>query len=160
MGISVRELISDSDRQAEGMKLIADRVDAAAAVSLMDLSVEAECFGASIAVSQDEVPTVKGCVVSAPEEAEALAVPPVGAGRTDVNITPHFRLLARLYWRDDDFPDRVERYFRDDVFAGDSDGRHTRLIGEAKYFAQIVIEHRNVLGSILDWKDNANADAF
>lgn len=73
---------------------------------------------------------------------------------------PHFRLLARLYWRDDDFPDRVERYFRDDVFAGDSDGRHTRLIGEAKYFAQIVIEHRNVLGSILDWKDNANADAF
>lgn len=86
MGISVRELISDSDRQAEGMKLIADRVDAAAAVSLMDLSVEAECFGASIAVSQDEVPTVKGCVVSAPEEAEALAVPPVGAGRTDVYI--------------------------------------------------------------------------
>lgn len=73
MGISVRELISDSDRQAEGMKLIADRVDAAAAVSLMDLSVEAECFGASIAVSQDEVPTVKGCVVSAPEEAEPLA---------------------------------------------------------------------------------------
>ena len=42
MGISVRELISDSDRQAEGMKLIADRVDAAAAVSLMDLSVEAD----------------------------------------------------------------------------------------------------------------------
>ena len=84
MGISVRELISDSDRQAEGMKLIADRVDAAAAVSLMDLSVEAACFGASIAVSQDEVPTVKGCVVSAPEE--ALAVPPVGAGRTDVYI--------------------------------------------------------------------------
>lgn len=86
MGISVRELISDSDRQAEGMKLIADRVDAAASVSLMDLSVEAECFGASIVVSEDEVPTVKGSVVSAPEEAEALAVPPVGAGRTDIYI--------------------------------------------------------------------------
>lgn len=41
MGISVKELISDSDKQAEGMRLIADRVDAAAAVSLMDLSVEA-----------------------------------------------------------------------------------------------------------------------
>lgn len=86
MGISVRELISDSDRQAEGMKLIADRVEAAAAVSLMDLSVEAECFGASIVVSEDEVPTVKGSVVSAPEEAEALVVPPVGAGRTDIYI--------------------------------------------------------------------------
>ena len=44
MGISVRELISDSDRQAQGMKLVADRTDAAAAVSLMDLSVEAECL--------------------------------------------------------------------------------------------------------------------
>ena len=30
MGISVRELISDSDRQAEGMQRIAERVDAAA----------------------------------------------------------------------------------------------------------------------------------
>lgn len=59
MGISVRELISDSDRQAQGMKLVADRTDAAAAVSLMDLSVEAECFGAPISVSDDEVPTVK-----------------------------------------------------------------------------------------------------
>lgn len=38
MGISVRELISDSDRQAQGMKLVADRTDAAAAVSLMDRS--------------------------------------------------------------------------------------------------------------------------
>ena len=36
LGIPVRELISDSDRQAEGMKLVADRVPTAAAVSLMD----------------------------------------------------------------------------------------------------------------------------
>lgn len=32
------------------MKLVADRLDAAASVSLMDLSVEAECFGAQIPV--------------------------------------------------------------------------------------------------------------
>ena len=42
MGISVRELISDSDAQARGMQLVAQRVDSAASVSLMDLSVEAE----------------------------------------------------------------------------------------------------------------------
>ncbi|WP_455617649.1 uroporphyrinogen decarboxylase family protein [Eisenbergiella sp.] len=86
MGISVRELISDSDRQAQGMKLVADRTDAAAAVSLMDLSVEAECFGAPISVSDDEVPTVKSSVVSTPEEVEALAVPKIGAGRTQIYI--------------------------------------------------------------------------
>ena len=42
MGITVKELISSAESQATGMKMIADRVDSAAAVSLMDLSVEAE----------------------------------------------------------------------------------------------------------------------
>ena len=64
MGITVKELISSSEMQAEGMKRIADRVDAAAAVSLMELSVEAECFGSQIVFSEDEVPTVRGSVVS------------------------------------------------------------------------------------------------
>lgn len=73
MDVSVKELISDSTMQARGMKLIADRVDSAASVSLMDLSVEAECFGAEISVSEDEVPTVVGSVVSSLEEAQALA---------------------------------------------------------------------------------------
>ncbi len=86
LGISVRELISDSTLQAKGMKRIADRVDSAAAVSMMDLSVEAEAFGSSIRVSDDEVPTVVGAVISDQEEAEALAIPPVGAGRTGIYI--------------------------------------------------------------------------
>lgn len=86
MGISVKDLISDSDAQARGMKLVADRVDAAAAVSLMDLSVEAECFGSQIRFSDDEVPTVIGSIVASEEEAEALVVPPVGTCRTTVYI--------------------------------------------------------------------------
>ncbi|MBE6646518.1 MAG: methyltransferase [Ruminococcaceae bacterium] len=86
LGVSVRELISDSELQAEGMKAIADRTDAAAAVSFMDLSLEAECFGATVVVSDDEVPTVKGRIVSDMDEAEALAVPRVGSGRTDIYI--------------------------------------------------------------------------
>lgn len=64
MGITVAELINDSDRQAQGMKIVADATDAAASVSLMDLSLEAEAFGATIRVSDDEVPTVIGAVVS------------------------------------------------------------------------------------------------
>ena len=50
LGITVKDLISDSDLQARGMKAVADRTDAGAAVSLMDLSLEAECFGAPIRV--------------------------------------------------------------------------------------------------------------
>lgn len=86
MGITVNELISDSSLQAKGMKLIADRVDAAASVSLMDLSLEAECFGSTIRYSDDEVPTVIGSIVSTEEEAEALKVPEIGAGRTSIYI--------------------------------------------------------------------------
>ena len=42
MDVSVRELISSSELQARGMELVAQRTDAAASVSLMDLSLEAE----------------------------------------------------------------------------------------------------------------------
>ena len=40
MGITVRDLISSSELQSKGMKLVADRVPSGASVSLMDLSLE------------------------------------------------------------------------------------------------------------------------
>lgn len=86
MGISVKELISSSDSQAQGMKLIAERTNASGAVSLMDLSLEAEAFGATIRVSDDEVPTVIGSIVTDGDQANALQMPEVGAGRTGIYI--------------------------------------------------------------------------
>ena len=84
MDITVKELISAADVQAKGLKLVADRTPMAASVSLMDLSVEAEAFGSTIRVSDDEVPTVVGAIVS--DEDEALRVPKVGDGRTGINV--------------------------------------------------------------------------
>ena len=86
LNILVSELISDSDKQAQGMKLVADATDSAASVSLMDLSVEAECFGATICVSDDEVPTVKGRLINDMDEAEALKVPEVGSCRSGLYV--------------------------------------------------------------------------
>ncbi len=86
LNIPVSELISDSDKQAQGMKLVADATDSAASVSLMDLSVEAECFGATICVSDDEVPTVKGRLVNDMDEAEALQIPEVGSCRSGLYV--------------------------------------------------------------------------
>ena len=86
MGIGVKELIADSDTQAKGMKMIADRVDSAASVSMMDLSLEAEAFGSQIRVADDEVPTVIGCIIKSPEDAQALKVPKVGSGRPQIYI--------------------------------------------------------------------------
>lgn len=86
LGVTVRELISDSELQAKGMKAVADRTDSAASVSFMDLSVEAESFGATVVVSDDEVPTVKGRIINDEDEAKALVVPAVGSGRTALYI--------------------------------------------------------------------------
>ena len=86
MGIAVEDIVKDSDKQAEGIKLIADSFDTAAAVSYMDLSVEAEAFGSEIRYSKEEVPTVIGSIIEEMEDAQALKVPEVGAGRTGTNI--------------------------------------------------------------------------
>lgn len=86
MGITVRDLVNDSDLQAKAIKTIAERVDSGASVSFMDLSVEAECFGSNIHFTDNEVPTVLGCIIESEEDADALEVPKVGAGRTQTNI--------------------------------------------------------------------------
>lgn len=86
MGISVTDLISDSEKQATGMKLIADKCPTSASLSMMDLSVEAEAFGSEIKISGDEVPTVIGKIISSEEDAKALKVPEVGTGRTGLYI--------------------------------------------------------------------------
>jgi len=86
LGVTVRTLSGDSDKQAEGIRLIAANFDCAAAVSYMDLSVEAEAFGSAIRYTDDEVPTVVGSLVDDLAGAEALKVPAVGACRTGVNL--------------------------------------------------------------------------
>ena len=86
MDITVKQLISDSTLQAEGMKKVAERIPSAASVGFMDLSVEAESFGSTISVSDHEVPTVKGRIITCSEDAEALKIPEVGSARTGLYI--------------------------------------------------------------------------
>lgn len=86
LGVTVREITASSDLQAKGMTYVAAHTDAAAAVGFMDLSVEAECFGSTIRFTDNEVPTVVGAIVSSEEEADALAVPEIGAGRTGIYL--------------------------------------------------------------------------
>ena len=84
--ITVRELVADSNHQAIGMRLIADNYNMPAAPAYMDLSVEAEAFGAHTVFKADEIPTIIGKLISTEEDAEALQIPEVGAGRTGENI--------------------------------------------------------------------------
>ncbi len=87
LDVTVVELISSSEMQAKGMKIIADRCDTAASLSMMDLSIEAEAFGGSIHLADDEVPTVVGKLIDTMEDAQALQVPAIGTGRTGLYIS-------------------------------------------------------------------------
>lgn len=82
IGATVEELVRNGHLQAECMESIAKRYDLGIAVSLMDLSVEAEAFGSPVHFEKNEVPAVLRAVVHDEEEAEELKVPHVGEGRT------------------------------------------------------------------------------
>lgn len=86
LNCTVRELISSADMQAKGMYEVSKRCDSAASVSLMDLSVEAEAFGAKIRFSDDEVPAVVGALIDDESKINELCVPAVGSARTGIYI--------------------------------------------------------------------------
>ncbi|MGN0779718.1 MAG: uroporphyrinogen decarboxylase family protein [Aristaeellaceae bacterium] len=81
LGVSVESLVKSAELQAKAMETIARETDTLAALSLMDLSVEAEAFGAQVRFSAQEVPAIVGQLVSDEDEAEALEIPDLTAGR-------------------------------------------------------------------------------
>ena len=80
--ITVDELVHSSSEMALGVRLIADRYNMPFATTYMDLSVEAEAFGAKCTYHTNDIPTITGQLVGDLESAEALQVPELGAGRT------------------------------------------------------------------------------
>ena len=86
LGVSVETLVKSAELQARAMEIIARETDTLAAVSLMDLSVEAEAFGAQVRFAENEVPAIVGQLVSDEDEANDLAVPELTAGRAQLCI--------------------------------------------------------------------------
>ena len=80
--ISVDQMIKSSNEMALGVRLMADRYNMPFATTYMDLSIEAEAFGAKCTYHTDDIPTITGQLVSTQEEADALQIPELGAGRT------------------------------------------------------------------------------
>lgn len=95
LNINVRELLQSSDMQAKGMLKIAEELpEQSALVSMMDLSLEAEAFGAEVEISDHEVPSVKSAIVHNSQEAEALCVPDLSSGRCQIYIDAISKVLA------------------------------------------------------------------
>lgn len=86
LGVTVEELVKDSELQAKAIETVAHSTDTIAAISLMDLSVEAEAFGATVKFEENEVPAIIGQLVSDEDAAEILEIPTLDKGRASVCI--------------------------------------------------------------------------
>ena len=71
---SAVDLFTDGQVQYECIHALAGRYPSIAAMTAMDLSVEAETFGAPIKLSDSEPPTVTGSLVTDMAGVEALTV--------------------------------------------------------------------------------------
>ncbi len=80
--ITVNDLVNSSSEMALGVRLIADRYNMPFATTYMDLSIEAEAFGANCTYHTNDIPTITGRLISNEEQAKELPVPEIGAGRT------------------------------------------------------------------------------
>ena len=96
LGLSIKELLLDPARQADVMVWISAHSPTAAAVSLMDLSVEAEALGAQVRYFDDEVPTVIGQSITNLAQAEALEIPSGTAGRAGLCVEAVAQARARI----------------------------------------------------------------
>lgn len=87
LDITVKELLESADMQAKGMLKVAEELPGQSAlVSMMDLSLEADAFGSSVEIYEDEVPSVIGSIINSLEDAEALKVPDLSEGRCQIYV--------------------------------------------------------------------------
>ncbi len=93
-GRSVREMVTDPAAQVEVQQALHRKYGTAFLLSAMDLSAEAEEFGASILLSDDEIPSVTGRRVTDRAGIDQLRVPAVGGKRTAVYLETVRRLVA------------------------------------------------------------------
>lgn len=87
LGKGILDVVRDGVAQAECIIELAKRYPSAAAVTIMDLSAEAEAFGCPVQFSDVEVPTVVAPIAGNLESIRKLRVPNVGSGRTEVYLT-------------------------------------------------------------------------
>lgn len=80
-GNTVREAVSNGKVHADAVVKLTQNYRSVAACTIMDLTTEAEAFGAEIAFSDEAVPTVVGHMLTDVKSINDLQVPSLKAGR-------------------------------------------------------------------------------
>ena len=102
-GHTVRQAVSDGNIHYEAVMTLAKQFPSAAACTIMDLTTEAEAFGAQIAFSDDAVPAVASRLLPDVQSIYDLQVPSLSAGRIPqylkANLLAARDLKAPSLWR-------------------------------------------------------------
>lgn len=80
-GYTVKQVVTNGHKHAEAIRKLNEVYPAAACTVIMDLTVEAEAFGAQVVFEENEVPNVIGRLVSDRASVEALEIPSLKAAR-------------------------------------------------------------------------------
>jgi uroporphyrinogen decarboxylase len=95
-GARVQDVVSNPEAQFQAQVALQERYQAPWVLSAMDLSAEAEAFGGTLYLAENEIPSVTGHLVTSLEEARKLAVPKPGDKRTSVYLETVRRLRSRF----------------------------------------------------------------
>ena len=93
-GATVRDIVTDPRAQFEAQAALHRRYQMPFVLSAMDLSLEAQAFGCEVMMSDTEIPTVTGRLITSMDQAQQLTVPAPGAGRTNVALETVTRLCS------------------------------------------------------------------
>ena len=85
-GASVREVVHDASLQFAAQAALQQRYQSPCVLSAMDLSAEAEAFGCTLQLTDHEIPSVTGRLVTSLEQARRLPLPQPGDRRTGVYL--------------------------------------------------------------------------
>ncbi len=92
IGATVRQAVSDPQVQGEAVLALHERFQTPFLLTAMDLSAEAEAFGAAIRLEDSEVPTVIGRLLTDTGQIEGLRIPQPGEKRMRVHLETAHRL--------------------------------------------------------------------
>ena len=95
-GYTVKDTVTDGRRHAEAILALDKRFPADACTVIMDLTVEAEAFGAKVIFPENEIPCIEEPVVHDIHEVEMLQVPSLDAGRISEYILANSTVAAQL----------------------------------------------------------------
>ena len=99
IGSTVLRAVTDGQTHADAICALNEAYPAAAVTAIMDLTVEAEAFGAEIRFAENEIPNVIGRLVTDADEVAALEVPSLDKGRVREYLKANRIVASRIQYK-------------------------------------------------------------